>query len=868
MKTYTKAFYVFIFSLSLLHTKSVIANEIIIAADGSTTQKIEQTANIKIKKDAKKKSKQKSSSLMPVSQKTSAPPTEINTADLILAPNTQGKTFRLQIKTNASPALAIITTHDGFFLILDKKYTFQLPVFTENMAFIKEIIPINDSKVLILKFRLDPYIYANFERNEKELYLTFFYRDSGSLYTTAPTPSLLMIEETQWPNITIKPLAPGGIGALITLDNTAYYVYMTQNPDGGYQHLYKTPYYETVSTQQGLAIRNFSNKTRFSIENNQIQIIHPNILSTLISPTIGRHFQNIFDVDPKRDITKERSQLLSERNNLTPPYTLEKQLQWAWIDLALNMGQEAKTYLKTTAIQYPKITQLPLYKALLGMAYFLTQEYNNALDCWKSLPNTLEISVWKQLATSALGQFDGIDQLIYKIRPIIEEYPIHLREVLIQHSLKTAENLHNLGAVNLLLGQKNNNDSILSQWLHDLYQAKIYYERKDFGSSKSFLEDMHLEKYPDKAPIELLVESELLNTLNNIQTRETSKKDAIRIFTALRLKWRGSSLEYRISQELIQLLEAEKQYSDALAQLRELKRLFPSRSGIEQIGVRMKNIYLTYFHNIKNISPLKVIKTYGDFLDVIPEGKTGDEIVKIIAEQFEHIDLLDDAAELLSRNQANKPDSPEKIEILFKIADLHMQNKKYDEALAVFNTFPQEIATIEQKSKSITMHVQAFLGENKRSAALALLNASTDPDHGILASKIYAQNKQWHEAAERLASTQYLINAQKDPKRLIAILNELVTLYFMDNQFDKLQELGKTYKELMKGQKNFEFFTRPNNNQIKQRTEAEAALADIANVSTYIKSMLDQPAEESTKNTDRDEKSKAKIGNNATPPAK
>jgi len=838
MKTYTKSFYGFIFSLLIIHAEPAVCNDLIIAADGTIPQKVEKKTTTKVKKDTKKTPKQKSPNSTTATKQTSTPSTEVSPAELILIPDAQGKTFRLQLKTNVSPAFAIITTPDGFFLILDKKYSFQLPALTENISFIKNITPIDDKNVLILKFTLDPYIYANFERSEKELYLTFFYRDSASIYTTAPTPSLLMIEEKQWPNIIIKPLAAGGTGALITLDNTVYYVYMTQNPDGGYQHLYKTPYYETVSTQQGLAIRTFSNRTHFSIEENQIKIIHPNILSTLISPPEGQHFQNIFDAHPKRDITKERSQLLNEKNNLSPPYTLEKQLQWAWIDLALNMGQEAKTYLKTIAAQYPKTTQLPLYKALLGMAHFLTQEYSSALDCWKSLPNTLEISVWKQLAASALGQFDGIDQLIYKIRPIIESYPIHLREVLIQHSLKISENLHNLGAVHLLLGKKNKNDSLYFQWLHDLYEAKIYYEKKDFGSSKNFLEDMHLEKHPDKAPIELLVESDLLKTLNNVQTRETSKKEAIQFFTTLRLKWRSGSLEYRISQELVQLLEAEKQYSDALTQLRELKRLFPSRSGVEQIDIRMKNIYLDYFRNINTVSPLKIIKTYTDFPDFIPEGKAGDEIVKIVAEQFERIDLLDEAAELLSRNLANKADSPEKIEMLFKIADLHMQNKKYDEALAVFNAFPQEIATMEQKSKSIAKQAQALLGDNKRIAALALLNASTDPEHGLLAAKIYAESKQWHEAAERLASTQYIINAEKDPKLLILILNELSKLYFMDNQLNKLQELGKTHAALMKGQRDFEFFTRPNNNQIKQRTEAETALADVASVTNHIKSML------------------------------
>ena len=531
---------------------------------------------------------------------------------------------------------------------------------------------------------------------------------------------------------------------------------------------------------------------------------------------------------------------MDEKNKLNPPYTIEKQLQWAWINIALNLGQDAKTHLKTVAIQYPKITYHPLYKALLGMTHFLNQEYKDALNCWQTLPNTLEIAIWKRLAASALGQSKGIDQLIFNIKNVLEYYPTQLHEVLIQHSLRTAENLHNFSAVYLLLGAKKNDNSLSFKWINGLYQAKNFYEKKDFRSSNHVLKNMRLEEYPDKTSVELLVETEFLNILNLLKLKEQSEKEAIRNLSNLRLKWRSGSLEYRISQKLIRLLETEKRYSDALTELYELKRLFPNRSNVDLIDFNIQNFYIKYFKNTKGISPLKIIKIYGDFLEFIPEGKAGDEIIQVVVEQFQKIDLLDEAAELLSRNLEKKHDSPEKIDTIFKIIDIHMRNQKFDAALAVINTFPQEVATIEQKSKLIVRQAQALLGDKKTMQALTLLNASTAPEHGILAAKIYAQNKKWREAAEKLSSTQYLIDQKKNPKQLINILNDLAIMYSMDNQTEKLRELGKTYEELMKGQKNFEFLTRPNNSQIKQRNEAEAALTDIESVSNYINRELER----------------------------
>jgi hypothetical protein len=837
-------------SILILNNATVLAgDQIVISADGTMQRTTDApkkkpvkdaTQKAKTKKNKKNASKPETPALISAAQPQIAQPAIIKTPDIILAPDIQGKTFRLHVKTKLSPAFAIIAAHDGFFLIMDKKYAIQLPDLTPNISFIKNLTTINDEAVLILRFTLEPHINANLENKEKNTYINFFYRDVASPFVQAPTPALLSLEEKQWPNIIMKPFSPGGSGAFVTLENNTYYVYMTTKPDGGYQHLYQTPYFKIALTHQGFAVHSFSNKTQFSAKDNQLHISHPTTSTMLTPPASASHFQNIFDVHPKRNLTQERLKLMDEKNKLNQPYTVEKQLQWAWINIALNLGQDAKTYLKTASIQYPKIIYHPLYKALLGMTHFLNQEYKDALNCWQTLPNTLEIAIWKRLAASALGQCKGIDQLIFKIKSVLENYPTQLQEVLIQHSLKTAENLHNFSAIYLLLGAKKNDNSLSFKWIKGIYHAKNFYEKKDFRSSNHVLKNMHLEEYPDKTPVELLAETEFLNILNNLKLKEQSEREAIQNLNNLRLKWRSGSLEYRISQKLIRLLEIEKRYSDALAQLYELKRLFPNRSSVDLIDFNIQNFYIKYFKNIKGISPLKIIKTYGDFLEFIPEGKAGDEIIQVVAEQFEKIDLLDEAAELLSRNLERKHDSPEKIDTIFKIIDIHMHNQKFDAALAVINTFPQEVATIEQKSKLIVRQAQALLGDKKTTEALALLNVSTAPEHGILAAKIYAQNKKWCDAAEKLSSTQYLIDQKKNPKQLIMLLNDLAIMYSMDNQTEKLRELGNTYKELMKDQKNFEFLTRSNSNQIKQRNEAEAALTDIENVSSYIKRELER----------------------------
>ena len=534
MKKTANTLFVLLLNLLCNHTFSFAGDQIVISADGTIQQATQNTIthtnkehakNAKVQKSKNNTSKSKERAQTNTTQQNSGTlsphigiqPVGTTTADIVFIPDTHEKTFRLQLQTKITPALAIIPTHDGFFLIMDKKYSFQLPDLTQNIAFINGITSIKDPKVLILKFTLSPYIYATFEQKEKKSYLTFFYRDSASAYIQSPSPALLTLDEKNWPTIHVKPLPSNSSGAYVTLNNNMYYVLMTPAPDGGYQHYYKTPYYQTVTTQQGFAIQNFSNKTQFNTKDKLLQISHPVTAFPLKSAENATHFQNIFDVNPNRNLREERSSLIIEKNKLTPPYSLNKLLQWAWIDLALNLGQDAKTYLQTAAIHYPKTIHTPLHKALLGMAHFLNHEYKDALDCWKTLPDTFEIIVWKKLAECALGHYDGIDQFIFKINFVLDNYPIKLKEALIQHSLKTAENLHNFNAINLLLDPKKSNSSLSMKWINNLYQAKVLHEKKDFKKSEKLLTEMHLEENPDQIPVEIASETEFLRILNDLK---------------------------------------------------------------------------------------------------------------------------------------------------------------------------------------------------------------------------------------------------------------------------------------------------------------------------------------------------------------
>ncbi len=772
---------------------------------------------------------------------TSTIPTPSETYDITFTPNTAGQTFRLALDTKYNPGMTIIPFDEGVYVIMDRKYKIHMPPLSAYNGVIAHIDTLDDPKVLILKFTLHPFIYVHLEKIDNRLYLTFFYRDAGSPYGQTPTPSLLTFEEKTWPTSAITQTGKGTF-AFITIDNTPYYVYMTVNPDGGLQQFYKTPYYSIAQTSQGVAVRYFSPHIEFRGYPNHLIIHHP--IKASFPPLLKSQFEKgrfntLFDTHPDRNLYEENRTYDAISNTLTSTSPLMIAMQRAWLNLTQGFGQEAKIILENCAHTYPRITTEPLYKAYLGMAYFQSQHYEQALTHWQTVPDTLEIIIWKKLAESALGRFNGIDQIIFKISKLIEHYPPKLRKIFIKQSLRTFENLHYHGAILDMIDHHPHPHSRTLTNLYTLYKAKVSFEKKEYYEADRLLDDITIKGLKDQISSEFLAEYTHLKNKTKFNIQQLSITDTITACTNARLMWRGTGLEYQIMLESIRLLEREKRFGEAFPLLRDVKRLFPIRASIELVDLMIQRFYVQYFKTAQNISPLKIIKTYTDYIDFMPDGKDGEDIIHMVTDQFLRLDLLNEAAELLTRTIANKPATPEKIDIIFKIADLHMHNHKYDAVSATLDMIPSEIATLTHKTKATTMRAQALLNENKITEALSLLETSTQPDHVLMAVRIYCQQKRLDIAADKLLGLLYALDHKKEKDRVIHVLNELAIVYYKDNQTDKREALGKKYTEIMKGQANFIFLTRIDNQTITNRAEAEAMLNSTHDVTDFVTKTLD-----------------------------
>jgi hypothetical protein len=332
-------------------------------------------------------------------------------ATIRLEPNTASKTFQLLFKTDEIIALSVFHGQDALYVVCDKKYTIVLPD-APFEALYSSIDVIDNQKVSVIKITLNPFITVGIERVNGSLALEFLYRDSSSYAFLLPTPSLMTVEQREWPETLVKPVSSDGNEVFLSLDGILYYVYMTTSPDGGNKLFYRNTFYEIIPTVQGVVVRYFSGQTIFKNSLNQLIIQHKVNPTDLKGSTDPGTFQNLFDCAEERDLQKELARL---NEKMAPPSSRESiplNLQKVWLHLSLKQGHEARGMLDMLAVNNPSVIYHPLFRAYLGMAFFLESNYEKALEQWRLLPDTCETITWKGLAEAAQGDFSRPENYI------------------------------------------------------------------------------------------------------------------------------------------------------------------------------------------------------------------------------------------------------------------------------------------------------------------------------------------------------------------------------------------------------------------------------------------------------------------------
>ncbi len=231
-----------------------------------------------------------------------------------------------------------------------------------------------------------------------------------------------------------------------------------------------------------------------------------------------------------------------------------------------------------------------------------------------------------------------------------------------------------------------------------------------------------------------------------------SREEAIDRMKSLAFGWRGDEIELRTLRFLAGLLADGGQYRDAFQSMRSALMVAPNSETTrllqDEMGQRFLALYLDDAD--KALQPVEALALYYDFRELVPIGRRGDEVVRKLADRLVAVDLLPQAAELLSYQVDNRLKGAARAQIAADLAVVHLLDRKPDKALAVLNKTRQSQLPLSLERQRRLVEVRAMADSGRFETALELLSSLTGNDALRLKADILWKAKRWREAGERL----------------------------------------------------------------------------------------------------------------------
>lgn len=158
---------------------------------------------------------------------------------------------------------------------------------------------------------------------------------------------------------------------------------------------------------------------------------------------------------------------------------------------------------------------------------------------------------------------------------------------------------------------------------------------------------------------------------------------AIEPLEALRYRWRGDSTELAVVGMLGECYSELGRWREALATMRVAADRFPTDPAARQLRADMTNLFERLFLDgeADQLEPIQALGLFYEFSDLTPVGPNGDRIVRLLAGRLVHVDLLEQAAQLLQHQVDERLEGLSRAQVAADLAAIYLMDHKPDQAL-------------------------------------------------------------------------------------------------------------------------------------------------------------------------------------------
>ncbi len=288
--------------------------------------------------------------------------------------------------------------------------------------------------------------------------------------------------------------------------------------------------------------------------------------------------------------------------------------------------------------------------------------------------------------------------------------------------------------------------------------------------------------------------------------KEAGKKPLPEIIKALelaKLGWRGDNVEFQLLQRLGQYYFENKQYAEGLRTWRELVTQFSGTTESLRVAGDMANQFAALFDTngaAYTLPPVQALSLFFEFNELMPVGEKGDHISRNLADFMASVDLLDNAAAILTHQVRFRSQGEDRAQLATKLIDLHLASNRPDLAQEVMGAMAREKIPDNLKEKFQLLNAEIAVQQGKYPEALKILAGQNSKAANDMQLAILWKEQEWEKVIDVL---QPMVKARAESKDSLKPYEEESALrlgisYSKLRRFDDLKWLRTAYNDRIK----------------------------------------------------------------------
>jgi len=323
------------------------------------------------------------------------------------------------------------------------------------------------------------------------------------------------------------------------------------------------------------------------------------------------------------------------------------------------------------------------------------------------------------------------------------------------------------------------------------YKAQLYRKKNQLNLAKQLYKEL-TNKEDDEFN---RVRAEFDLTKLRVKGKEMKLKEAIDNLENIRFAWRGDQLEYEILVQLASYYRENNDIMNALRIYKYIQEAFDNKISNFYITSEMAKIFNDVFLSGgigEKMDDFTIVALFYEFKELNPIGDQGDEVILAIAKRLVHLDLLENAADLLGHQITYRLHGERKIEAADNLAIILMMDRKPAEAIKILNDTDIENINFKEHQYRVRLKAKALVDLSQYDRALDYLKDDDGEDAEVIRKEALFQSKKWSDYIDEINahSDQIMGKVATDPSAVQDIVR-LAIAYHVLNLPESLKSLSE-----------------------------------------------------------------------------